>query len=207
MRPVPEELGSAQSQIERLSREVARLRQELDAAKQGAADQGITVDTPRDSGERQRVERELRESERRFRELFDLLPASISFTRKSDHVFLEVNRGFEVGSGMRREDVIGRSARHLALWASTEERDKLLHLLDTQGDIRNHEMRVMTANGRRLQMSFSASRSASVTPMTMAGRASGSATRKNTSPLPAPSTRAASSAAAFCIRKEARAAR
>lgn len=174
MRPVPEELGSAQREIERLAREVARLQQELDAAKRSAEGQVLTADTmeagkglpggelcvagtEQGFSEHKRVEQKLRESERRFRELFDLIPASISFTRKSDHVFLEVNRGFEKGSGMRREEVIGRSARELDIWANPEERAKLLDLLDTHGDIRNHELRARTATGQELQMSFSAS--------------------------------------------------
>ncbi|HOW68244.1 MAG TPA: PAS domain S-box protein [Candidatus Paceibacterota bacterium] len=141
MMAVSEDLGAARREIERLSREVARLQQELDAAKQSAEGRGRAAGTQHESTDYTRVSHELRESEQRVRELFNLLPASISFTRKSDHVFLEVNRGFELGSGLRREDVIGRSARDLDLWANAEERDKLLRLLDTQGDIRNHEMR------------------------------------------------------------------
>src|SRR5512133_332972 len=105
MREENEELNAARREIECLTREVARLREELETQR---ARQEID--------EHSRVEQELRESEQRFRELFDLLPASISFTRKSDHVFLEVNHGFEVGSGYRRDEVIGRSARELKLW-------------------------------------------------------------------------------------------
>ncbi len=144
MREPSEELVSAGREIERLNRQVAKLQEELAAVRQLADD-------------RSSVERDLRESEERFRELFDLLPASISFTRKADHVFLEVNRGFEQGSGLRRQDVIGRSARELDLWTNAAERDALLRHLDTEGDIRSHEMRVKTKDGRSLQMSFSAS--------------------------------------------------
>jgi PAS domain S-box-containing protein len=115
------------------------------------------VGTQQDISERKRVEQELRESEQRLRQLFDLLPASISFSRKSDHVFLEVNRGFEQGSGLRREEAIGRSARDLDIWANAKERDTLLHILDTQGDFRGREVRVRPEGGRELQMSFSAS--------------------------------------------------
>ena len=53
-------------------------------------------------------------------------------------------------------------------------------------------------------MSFSASISARLTPTAMAGRASGSATRKNTPARLAPSVRATSSVAADCIRNSAR---
>jgi PAS domain-containing protein len=99
-----EESLSSDREIERLKREVARLQEELANLRRQVDGRGLPPDA---AGAQQNVahlrsaEQKLHESEQRFRELFDLLPASISFTRKSDHVFLEVNRGFEEGSGPR----------------------------------------------------------------------------------------------------------
>ncbi len=129
----------------------------MEAVKNASGQGTSVVGTQQDITERKRAEQELRESERRFRELFDLLPAAISFTRKSDHVFLEVNRWFEQSAGFRREDVIGRSARDIDIWSNFLERDTLMHLLDSHGDIRSHELRARTASGEELHLSFSAS--------------------------------------------------
>lgn len=166
-----EELEFARREIERLTREVTRLQTTLDAANRilegqrlsGDAGAGATpiqaqaaVSTQQERAERARVEQELRESEQRFRELFHLLPASISFSRKADHVFLEVNRGFEESSGYRREEVIGRSSRDLELWPSAEERDTMMRLLEGSEEVRNFELRVKSKRGQERQMSFSA---------------------------------------------------
>jgi PAS domain S-box-containing protein len=171
MRDQNEELEFARREIERLTREVTELQAELDGTTRALEGQRLSSDagtdattvqtqspvsTQQESAEHTRVEQELRESEQRFRTLFELLPASISFSRKFDHMFLEVNRGFEESSGYRREEVIGRSSRDLNLWTTAKERDTLLRLLDRSDEVRNFELRVQSRHGEERQMSFSA---------------------------------------------------
>ncbi len=62
-------------------------------------------------------ERELRESEQRFRAIFESNPEIVIVSDAATHTFLEVNEQFVRRTGYTREETIGRSNDELSLWA------------------------------------------------------------------------------------------
>ena len=81
---------------------------------------GMVLNT-RDLTDRQRTEKSLYESEKRFSRLFHLAFASLSLSRASDGVFREVNEAFTQLFGYTREEALGRTAEQLNVWADPND--------------------------------------------------------------------------------------
>jgi PAS domain S-box-containing protein len=64
----------------------------------------------------------LRESEERYRGLFELSPDAICLTRLSDQTFQEVNPAWEQLSGYTRREALGRTSLELGLHVDPEQR-------------------------------------------------------------------------------------
>ena len=60
---------------------------------------------------------------------FRLTPDCMTISRLQDGTYIEVNSAFEHQMGMRRKDIIGKTAQDLNLWQDTDERNKLVSLL------------------------------------------------------------------------------
>lgn len=92
--------------------------------------------------ERKSAEEELRLSEQKFAGIFQVLPDMVGITRQSDGCFVDVNPGFEQGSGWRREEVLGASSLELGLWTA-ETRTQAVALAREQGFLSDYPF-VMT---------------------------------------------------------------
>lgn len=93
-------------------------------------------------------ERQLRDSEDRFRSVFHNSPAMQSVLRASDNVLIEVNDSFLNKLGYQREEVIGKSPFELN---KPEDRPTLMAFrqkLDQQGFVQNHEIPLRARDGR-----------------------------------------------------------
>ena len=86
-----------------------------------------------DITDRTRAEAALRESERRFMVAFHANPLPMSITSLRDHRHLEVNEAAVRHSGYSREEMLGHTKPQLGFWVTTEQRDRLLRLLHTEG--------------------------------------------------------------------------
>lgn len=53
---------------------------------------------------------QLRESEDRFRTVFDTIPDVVAITRLSDGTVVDINQTYNVLTGFQREDIVGRSS-------------------------------------------------------------------------------------------------
>jgi PAS domain S-box-containing protein len=62
-----------------------------------------------------RYARTLEESEKRFRRLLDCSPDAVAITACDDSTYVGVNRGFEELTGLRRAQILGRTAQELEL--------------------------------------------------------------------------------------------
>jgi PAS domain S-box-containing protein len=65
--------------------------------------------------------------------------------------YVAVNDGFERLFGCRREDVVGRPVGELALWADSEERERYLEALRSNGSVRDMPKRGLRTDGTVLQ--------------------------------------------------------
>ncbi len=88
----------------------------------------------RDVTERKAVEAALRRSEDKFSRAFHATPDAINLTRLADGTYLDVSDGFTRLTGWTREEVLGRSALELGLWASPEDRTRAVQLIQDHGE-------------------------------------------------------------------------
>lgn len=116
--------------------------------EQGKATHYLAV--KEDMTRRKEWEETLRLSEEKFASIFRTSPSAISISRVSDSVFVEVNETFVRISGYTREQVIGRTWEELDLIPKTGTREKMVHILETEGVVSNYEMQFKTRDGREL---------------------------------------------------------
>jgi PAS domain S-box-containing protein len=72
----------------------------------------------------------LRESEERYRGLFEVSPDAICLTRLSDQVFLEVNPAWEKLTGYARQEAVGRTSLELGLHVDPVQRAATMSKLE-----------------------------------------------------------------------------
>jgi PAS domain S-box-containing protein len=101
-----------------------------------------------DITERVNAEAALRESELRFRTVFETNPDAVLVTRLSDAKILSVNDYCLKMSGYTREEMLGKTTLELGLWASPGERDNYMELVREYGAVENFEMKLITKPGR-----------------------------------------------------------
>jgi PAS domain S-box-containing protein len=94
----------------------------------------------RDITERKQAEEALRKSEEKFSKAFRQSPMALTLSSIKNHHYIDVNETFERLTGWRRDEVIGRTAVDIGLWAPADGAD-LAKLLLTEGSVRNMEAR------------------------------------------------------------------
>lgn len=82
---------------------------------------------------RDRLYATVRESQERLRRLFAASPAVTSITRLVDGRYIDVNEAFLELTGWRREEVIGRTASQIGIWAHPGQREALVERLQAAG--------------------------------------------------------------------------
>ena len=101
----------------------------------------------RDITARVEAENTLRESEERYRSIFNTTFDAINITRADDGRYVEVNQAFLAMTGFRPEEVLGRTGLELNLWVAAEDRQVLVELMTRDGVIRNQEIRFRKKSG------------------------------------------------------------
>jgi PAS domain S-box-containing protein len=109
-----------------------------------------------DITERKRNEEVLRLSERKYAAVFDTAADAIGVTRRHDGTVIEMNVAWEQLSGYPREQVLGRSALDLGVWADPADRGTLLARLDRDGVVANFSSRYARSDGRIIDVLISA---------------------------------------------------
>ena len=89
----------------------------------------------------------LRESEERFRGVFDQSPIIISVMSVPEGRIVEANAAAITAFGYSREECIGRTSLDLNLWVDVALRERYLKQLRTDGCIRGLEVRMRRKNG------------------------------------------------------------
>jgi len=93
------------------------------------------------------VQEAQRASELRYRTAFQMVQDAIDICRMDDGTFLDVNDEFVRITGFTREEVIGRTAQEIGIWADAADRQKLLEELHQNMSCRNLEIPYRTKAG------------------------------------------------------------
>jgi PAS domain S-box-containing protein len=89
--------------------------------------------------ESKRAERDLQESEERFRMAFQTAPDAVNLNRLYDGRYVDVNEGFTALTGYTRDEVVDRSSLELSIWHDPTDRDRLTSALRECGYVRHLE--------------------------------------------------------------------
>ncbi len=103
-------------------------------------------------------ELQLRESEEKFRRVFETSADVIVITGVAESRILDVNREFVERTGYRREEVIGRKPSELNLWNDREQARKLSEEIMAVGFVRNVEANFRMRDGEPVDALISAVR-------------------------------------------------
>jgi PAS domain S-box-containing protein len=109
----------------------------------------------RDISDRKYAEEQLKNSEEKFRGAFLTSPDAVTFTKLNGE-YVEVNDGYERLSGYSKEEVIGKTAEEINIWAYPEDRDLLISKLKEKGIVENLETTFKRKNGELLPALISA---------------------------------------------------
>ena len=113
--------------------------------------------TVKDVTERKLAMDALRQSERRFSIAFHESPTPTIISSVSNGCYVDVNRSFLTMLGYEREEVIGRAAFDLGIWAEPEDRVGIIEKLQSDGRLRDEPLRLRTKSGEPRDVLASAS--------------------------------------------------
>jgi len=105
------------------------------------------IGTFTDISSRIATEQALRESQARFRKLFNTSPTPIGLTRLSDGCFLDVNQALTDLFGWSREEFIGKTSLDLGMWVHEAQRKLLTDKLKAGIPVRNMQLQVRLRSG------------------------------------------------------------
>ena len=92
----------------------------------------------------------IRELEDRFTTAFRMSPVSVTISSIADNCFIDVNNTFLEDMEYKREDVIGRTARELDIWADEGERQWIINEIGKKGSVSGKVIRYKTRTGKIL---------------------------------------------------------
>jgi two-component system, cell cycle sensor histidine kinase and response regulator CckA len=110
----------------------------------------------RDITERIRKEEELRHSEERFSKAFRSSPLPITISTREEGRYLDANDAFLSMMGYERDEMVGRTAFELNIWAVPAHRDSMIQDLLRSGTVKGLETRYLTRRGESRLVQVSA---------------------------------------------------
>ncbi|MCE5299957.1 MAG: PAS domain S-box protein [Spirochaetia bacterium] len=103
------------------------------------SEKGMIYASAMDITDRIRTEKELKESEEKFRTAFKTSPDAIAINRFSDGKYTMINDGFTNITGYSEEDIIGKTSAEIDALADYTDRKKMLEALSERGSAVNME--------------------------------------------------------------------
>ncbi|WAC05150.1 MAG: PAS domain S-box protein [Methanoregula sp.] len=105
------------------------------------------VHSIRDITKRKQAEEALRESENTFAAAFRNSPVALTIVSAADGTFVDVNDTFVRNTGFSLQEIIGKTAEKLGIFADTAEHERMIALLRKQGSVDGMEMKVRIKTG------------------------------------------------------------
>jgi len=105
---------------------------------------------------RKQAEEALRKSEERFSKAFQSSPVIITLSLIETGKLLEVNEAFERVMGFSRDEVIGKTAAELGLWANPTDRERVMQIFLADGKLKKEELQFRTKSGNIMTCHYSA---------------------------------------------------
>ncbi|RWU17921.1 histidine kinase [Pseudomonas alkylphenolica] len=118
-------------------------------------EQPCSVTTLRDITQQQRAEAALKASEEKFAKAFHSSPDAITITELESGRYLEVNDGFCRLTGYSTDEVLGRTASEIGIWADDKQRTTLISELKDKGRVHHREMLGRNKRGEILTVEVS----------------------------------------------------
>lgn len=109
-----------------------------------------------DITERKQADEAIRQSEKRFSQVFSASPIPISITGLADGRYVEVNDAWLRLFGYTREQVTGSSSLGLSVWVEPRQRIEMIRQLEATGSLRDFEHLAFTKTGRVIDVLVSA---------------------------------------------------
>ncbi len=113
---------------------------------------GIAVDIT----EKERALQQLRESEEKYTSIFDTCPIPLTVSNFITGELINVNQEFLSEYGYTREEVIGRSAASLGIFAISDIRNSIIDTIERTGEVNHFELDTRVKNGDARVILFSA---------------------------------------------------
>lgn len=110
-----------------------------------------------ESVERERAQRALLESERKFARAFQNTPDALVVTTLDTEEYLEVNEAFSRITGYPKDEILGKRAATLT-WARSEDRQQAIQRLLEAKPVRDMESTLESKNGERVDVLVSCDR-------------------------------------------------
>jgi PAS domain S-box-containing protein len=112
----------------------------------------------KDMEKQQQTAAALRESEERFRKIFELSPVAVMITAASDGRFLDANDACLKLFGVEKQEILGRPVTDFPMYGDARERAVVLNKLDRDQKIRNHISYKWDKHGNGLELDVSVDR-------------------------------------------------
>jgi len=107
------------------------------------------IGVTRDISTRKAVEDARRESENKFRSIFDFSPQGIALTAVESGRLMDVNDKFCEMTGYGREELLGKTTPEMGFY-SQQDRARFVRALQEKGEVRDLEMTFRVRGGREL---------------------------------------------------------
>ena len=101
----------------------------------------------RDITEHKRTAKILRESEERYRKVFQTSLDAVSINRLDDGRYIDINQAFLDITGFSREELVGRSSVAMGIWVEPTDRGEMVALLKRDNMCRSFEARFRCKHG------------------------------------------------------------